>query len=107
MNHTPICQAIAAQFQNVTLTVERIVPNAVDRSFNLHVGDLKGVHMEDGRGAWKRGDGCDVLKLADSPKRGARASVLLRPQRHREGLSAFGAGQARAALGWGESAGAN
>ena len=42
----------------------------------MYVADLKGVHMEEGRGAWKRGDGCAVLKLADSPKRGARASVL-------------------------------
>ena len=32
--------------------------------------------MKEGNGAWKRGNGCAVLKLSDSPRRGAKASVF-------------------------------
>ena len=51
-------------------------PMAVDRFFSLEKADHKGVHMTEGNGAWKRGQGCAVLKLSDKPKRGAKASVL-------------------------------
>ena len=47
----------------------------VDRLFHLETADLKGVHMTDGNHAWRRGSGCAVLKLSDTP-RNKMASVI-------------------------------
>ena len=47
----------------------------VDRIFHLETADLKGVHMKEGNEAWRRGLGCAVLKLTDTPKQ-RKASVM-------------------------------
>ena len=47
----------------------------VDRLFHLQSADLKGVHMTEGNHAWRRGSGCAVLKLSDTPKN-KKASVI-------------------------------
>ena len=51
-------------------------PMAVDRFFSLQNADLKGVHMKEGKGAWRRCNGCAALKISDSPKPGTTASVM-------------------------------
>ena len=50
-------------------------PMVVDPLFHLETADLKGVHMKEGNAAWRRGKGCAVLKLSDTPK-GKKASVI-------------------------------
>jgi len=49
-------------------------PMVADRIFSLERADLKGVHLREGKNAWRRGLGCATLKLADAAKPGRQAS---------------------------------
>lgn len=51
-------------------------PMAADRLFSLEKADLRGVYAEEGKGTWRRGQGCAVLKLSDAAKKTAKASVM-------------------------------
>lgn len=51
-------------------------PMAADRLFSLEKADLRGVYADEGKGAWRRGQGCAILKLSDAAKKDAKASVM-------------------------------
>ena len=61
---------------SLTFAYECRKPMATDRFVSLETADRKGVHAKEGRGAWKRGHGCAVLKLSDAARPGMMASVF-------------------------------
>ena len=50
---------------------------ATDCLFSLERADLRGVHAQEGSGAWKRSLGCASLKLSDSGKKLASVFAMV------------------------------